>query len=1022
MKAHDYLRHTLRLVLPVLLSLCLSPALPVCAQAQSISQMVHMSWTGRDGAPQAINIFAQTPDGILWMGGLGGLYSFDGLAFQNFRPGPNSPPLPMKMVRFLFVSRDGDLWVFGFQGPPARIHQEQVTIYDRVEGGSINVLGNAHQDSKGTIWAILNGRCLVTLGQDGVWHPRSNPKKNIGHISQQLIDSADTQWVIEDNLLYRRATEQSNFQATDIHVDGPAKLVESADHKLWIMGQGPNVRTGPDRASSVQFADLQGHRLYTPPAPEKVFDILPEPDGSLWISNSDQGLRHLKAWEIDKSFHHGVGAPDVYGVKDGLASGAKPVMFRDSDGNIWVGGTAGVDRFHHAKLVAAIPGSPAGWWSTCVTSDDAVWAVNQQGKNFVLANGRTVEVDGLRGVSTIYCGKYGDVWAMDTSGVADIRAGRIHRLPLLPGYKGYTDHYVFEGVFELGRNSLLASVGGATGSSLWRYKNGKWDFFLPQHKFPEVTAIYQQSDGTLLLGHRYYEHGTDNITIIKNEIPKQVTTGSPGLGTVAGFYETDCGLFAYGENGIAIDRGDRFQLLSLAEPDYGRTLTGMIQSRNGDFWLNGYRGILHIPRSEVLASLTDHDHAIVAENLQEGNFIGPDAFGAFMESAQVDSTGRLWFSTLNGVLWVDASSIDQPSQQPKVSIRAISADGVPLDANGSFPPSIQTLDIRYFGVNLTNPKKVVYRYRLDNFDSAWQDVGNRTDAIYTHLRAGSYRFQVMASNGNDIWTKPVSSTLFRIRPHFYERAWMQALFALGCLLLAWVAISLRVRYVSAAIRIRAEERADERIRIARELHDTLLQGVQGMLLTFHVAAQKVPADHESKPALERALTTADHIIVEGRNRVNRLRSENLTDAELKSLIEGVAESLRSIEAIEFALERKGGSDTLKSHVVDEVFCIAREAITNAYRHSAASWIAVELDYQKREFRLTCCDNGRGFDSKEFLANETNGHWGLRGMTERAERIGADFFCDSSVNGGTKVCVVVPARRAYQRQGRFRIFR
>jgi signal transduction histidine kinase len=200
-----------------------------------------------------------------------------------------------------------------------------------------------------------------------------------------------------------------------------------------------------------------------------------------------------------------------------------------------------------------------------------------------------------------------------------------------------------------------------------------------------------------------------------------------------------------------------------------------------------------------------------------------------------------------------------------------------------------------------------------------------------------------------------------------------------------------------------------------------LQGVQGMLLTFHVAAQKVPAGHESKPALERALTTADRIIVEGRNRVNRLRSENLTDFELKSLIEGVASNLNGIASIDCAVERKGGGDTLQSHVVDEVFCIAREAVTNAYRHSRASRIIVELNYQKDEFLMTCRDNGCGFDSNESLTNKTNGHWGVRGMAERAERIGAEFFYDNTVNAGTKLHVIVPARRAYQRPGRFRLF-
>jgi signal transduction histidine kinase len=279
----------------------------------------------------------------------------------------------------------------------------------------------------------------------------------------------------------------------------------------------------------------------------------------------------------------------------------------------------------------------------------------------------------------------------------------------------------------------------------------------------------------------------------------------------------------------------------------------------------------------------------------------------------------------------------------------------------------------------------------------------------------------MASNGNDVWTKPVTSAMFRILPRFYEKPWFQALCLLAAVLLAWFGISLRVRYVSSAIRIRAEERADERIRIARELHDTLLQGIQELLLTFHVAAEKVPADHVSKKALEKALTTADRIIVEGRNRVSRLRSENLTDAELKSLIEGVASNLNGIAAIDFAVERMGGTDILQSHVVDEVFCIAREALTNAFRHSGASRIVVELNYQSGQFTMSCCDNGRGFDVEALYASPTNGHWGLRGMWERAERIGGKLSFTSAPDKGTEVHITMPARLAYVRTRRFRDF-
>ena len=181
----------------------------------------------------------------------------------------------------------------------------------------------------------------------------------------------------------------------------------------------------------------------------------------------------------------------------------------------------------------------------------------------------------------------------------------------------------------------------------------------------------------------------------------------------------------------------------------------------------------------------------------------------------------------------------------------------------------------------------------------------------------------------------------------------------------------------------------------------------------------MPADHESKAALEKALTTADRITLEGRNRVTRLRSENLTDAELKSSIEGVAADLNDTAKANFGVEHKGGSDTLYDRVVDEVFYIAREALTNAFRHSEASRITLELDYGKREFSMTCRDNGHGFDTDVMRANHTSGHWGLRGMAKRAERTGASFRCTSAPQEGTELQVSVPARRAYVRHSRFR---
>ena len=987
---------------------CYGPTLPAFPQGQTISQMVHTSWKGRDGAPQGITSLAQTPDGTLWLGTSNGLYSFDGVAFTPFKPLAGSPELPARTIRFLYVSKSGDLWVFGYHYPPAKIHQGQVTIYDRVENASIWVLGHAEQDSAGQMWAVLNEQQLIRLGQDSVWHAVVNPIQGTGHISKLFIDSADTQWVIEDNRLYRRAAEEGQFSPTSIYVDGPAKIAESPDHTFWVMGEGPISGSDSGRAFNLQHLDHFGRRLPTPTIAGTVSDILVGPDASMWIAKTGELLQRLSRRELAPDYSPTPNEnPDVFKIGEGFSANTHS-LFLDANESVWVGGIRGLDRFAPATLVPAIPDAPAGEWVTCADQQGRVWMANSTGPLLVTKNGRATKTKWGNHVSSVFCFADGQFFFMDSFGIATLKDARIYRLPLLAGHTGYTDHYLFVGLVQMPDKTLVTSVGGANEHDLWKFKDGKWERFLSDQEIPEVTAMLVDSRGRLLLGH-----GNGEISAVEDQVLRRRSTGSPGMSAIAGFSDTSYGVFAHGRNGIAIDQGSGFVVFKFAHPEYASLVTGLVEARNGDLWINGSKGIVHIPSSEIREAIAHPEHAVFSTNLQEGDFVGPDLFKLCSSSAHIDPNGKLWFSTLNGVVSVDPEHL-KPHRPPQLAIRSITADGRPPDSKGTFPPEIATLNVRYFAADFANPKNVIYRYQLNGADTSWQDVGSRSEAIYTHLKPGGYVFRVMASNRDGVWTEPVVSEPFTVRPRFYQRGWFAALGILAAVLLLWLAYAIRFRIVSREIRMRAEERADERIRIARELHDTLLQGVQGLLLTFHVAAEKVPAGHESKKTLEKALTTADRIILEGRNRVSRLRSEHLTDGELKASIEGFANELNGSTSIEFVAERKGGSDTLQAHVVEEIFCIAREALTNAFRHSEASRIAVALDYQRRQFVFSCRDNGRGFDLADRQTSQTSGHWGLRGMSERAEKMGATFSFASARGKGTEVRVILPARRAYVR--------
>jgi signal transduction histidine kinase len=991
------------------LLLSLAFAIPAIAQDQTISQMVHTAWTARDGVPPGIRALAQTPDGILWMASLKGLYAFDGLTFAPFHPNAGSPDIPPMTMRTLFVANSGDLWVAGYHGPAVRIRQGQVTITNLAEARPNDALDYLQQDSSGAMWAVANDRELVRLGPDEVWHPMPNPVLQPGHVSYLLIDSMGTQWVIENDTLYRRPQEQEQFLPTGISAHFPPKLSEDADHTLWILAPVSESKLGQIRLKKIQQVDQSGRRLIGPMDAGDPSDFLPARDGSLWLLKSNDELQRFHSSQISGwRSNHKTDAADVMKLGSGVGVPDFHAFMVDADGGVWAGGLERLERFAPATLVPAIPGANAGYWFNCVDQRGDIFISHPPAELYRVRDGKLARLNGVRDGSQIFCAPDGTVY-MESNGIVTVREGKEGHLPLLPGFRGYGDDYIFTGFLPLPDGRLIGAVGGtSTGATLWLYQNSKWSRFLPNESFAEVTGMLVDSRGIIYLGHA---DGT--ISLVNGTAFTRIPMGSIPISAINGFAETSYGVFAHGARGIGLIRDGAFQFIKFAETDYSKSVTGLAQTANEDIWINGFDGVVHISAAEINAAIVDPAHKVSATNLQEQDFKGPTSLLLFSDTAHVDDRGKLWFSMLNGIVSVDPQHLGS-SHPPQLTIRSITADGSAPNARSEFPPNISTLNIQYLGVNLTDPRSVTYRYQLDGLDHGWQDVGHRAEAIYTRPHPGHYTFRVMASNGNGVWTAPVVSEAFSVLPRFYQTTWFILISLASIVFILWIAYVFRFRYASRAIRERAEERADERIRIARELHDTLLQGVQGLLLTFHVAAEKVPAEHESKQALERALATAERIIVEGRNRVSRLRSEHLTDSELKPSIERVAAELNNNPSIEFAVERLGGRESLDATVVDEIFYIAREALSNAFRHAEASRIMVQLDYQRRQFKFTCSDNGRGFNPEVFQASQTNGHWGLRGMAERAAKIGAKYSCNSSTGEGTTLQVILSARRAYAR--------
>jgi signal transduction histidine kinase len=330
------------------------------------------------------------------------------------------------------------------------------------------------------------------------------------------------------------------------------------------------------------------------------------------------------------------------------------------------------------------------------------------------------------------------------------------------------------------------------------------------------------------------------------------------------------------------------------------------------------------------------------------------------------------------------------------------------------PARTKDLQIVYTALSLTIPERIRFRYRLEGQDQGWRDVGNRREAIYTNLGPGTYRFRVIACNNDGVWNETGAVLDFTIAPTFYQTWWFKTLCGIAGAGAIWLVYLLRVNQVALQFQMRLDDRLAERERIARELHDTLLQGVQGLMLHFDAAMKQLPPLGPARPLMEKALHVADQVLLEGRERVRGLRSAAMPLQELSILLARCGEELAEGSATTFKLAVVGSSRALDPIVLDEMYRIGREALLNAFRHSMASRIEIEITYDRAGLQLRIRDDGRGID-QETLESGMPGHWGLSGMRERAQKLGGQLGFWSRPGAGTEVDLTIPARLAYTRR-------
>ncbi len=552
---------------------------------------------------------------------------------------------------------------------------------------------------------------------------------------------------------------------------------------------------------------------------------------------------------------------------------------------------------------------------------------------------------------------------------------------------------------------------------LYRFDRNTWTPYGGRRDLPTSIVISEFTDD---LGRVWFGCTRNQIAVLTGD-RVQIFGPNDGLriGAITAISGRGPGIWVGGEFGLQHFDQRRFSPIDAVDRESLRGISGIVETTDGDLWLNGLGGILHIRREEIMQALKDPTYRVSGERFgrREG-LPGLPPQVRPIPTAVEGTDGRLWFTGSNGVVWIDPTRAANTKPPPPVAIESVSADdkGYRFDLPIRFPAHTSSVQIGYAAVSLVDPEAIRFRYKVREIDHDWHEVGTSTSVSYRNLAPGLYHFLVAASDTNGLWSGNTATVVFTISPAFHQTNWFRALCAALVLALAWAAYQLRLQQLRRRFAMTLEARVGERTRIARELHDTLLQSFHGVLLRLEVLSQVLrERPMEAQQTLDRTIDQAAEAITEGRDAVQGLRESTVQGNDLAQAVNTLGEELAANNANgrseTFRVSVEGKPRDLHPILRDEIYRIAAEALQNAFRHARARQIEVEIRYDHDQFRLHVRDDGKGMDSS-LVARKSEGHYGLPGMRERATLIGGNLTLWSEVGAGTELELRVPASTAY----------
>ncbi|HEX3661414.1 MAG TPA: two-component regulator propeller domain-containing protein [Acidobacteriaceae bacterium] len=995
---------------------CVLLSVFACAQSFALNpnwkiyQYGHRTWKSGEAFPGGdVLAIAQDGEGYLWAATADGLFRFDGFRFTAWKP-PSGSHLP-DVILSLLAGRDGSLWMGTTDGVYHWDHH-RLSVYQNHPG---TLVQNLLEDKEGAIWFTPynfgsnadNNALLCRIahsvmqcyGNQGGGLPppptifmTSDPSGKIWMGRNEGLVS----WKDGSVTAYRPDSLRNNTSQ-----EGILALAVDADGSLLagITKSGPGLgleryRNGTWTAVTAPGFDGSAHLISY---------LLMDAHHALWIGTTSEGLYRLYHGEVDH-----------LSVSGSLSGNRITSIYEDREGSLWVGTEGGIDQFRDLAVQnfsrAVYP--KADEFDNIVTlPDGSLWiggysrlySLSKESTTFIPQGGKAVAG---KQVTTIFGDREGRVWVGMDNALNLFSHGRFLPVHMQDGHPvGF----------------ILSMAEGANGA-LWALTGGppRTILSIDAHAMraaPELPTVNASKIAADAHGGLWIGLNTGDVLHDSNET---ITTVRIPHGTNARIAQLlvmdNGGVLAAGAEGLAWLHHGQVDVLGVRNGLPCANINSLVFDRTGNLWLYALCGLVAIDQAQFRR--WQQNPAVLVQFRVFDSSDGFISYAPPFESAARSANGRLWFNALRSLMVIDPAHLFLNEMPPPVHIEAMRADyrGQALDSQLRLPPLTRDLEIDYAALSFVAPQKVRFRYRLFGFDRGWQDVGPRREALYTNLGPRSYKFQVIACNNDGVWNSAGDTLSFAIPPRFYQTNWFMACIVIAVLALIYGIFIVRLRVSTRLLESRMNERLLERDRIARELHDTLLQGFHGIILRLQGIAGMMPDSSPPRLALESTMDRADQVLVEGRRNLLHLRSDASTEMGLAEQLNGVIADLQQQNLIACGVRLNGQERALRPTVHEEIFAMAREALTNAFRHSDAIRILIELSFTQACFSLRCSDDGIGLPAEVLKTGLVEGHWGLVGLRERAENLHARLSLRNNKPHGTVLEIVVRGRIAYSRRG------